>query len=383
MAKKPPDPALIKKLVEVINQDPVHQTEFFLKSFIFVLGPSWKDVPNLCKAFQDTAKTAGEHKMTHIEAADFLQHHGVTRTATERRAEMEDIDMNKDGSISFIEYLLLHYKCLVLAEWYKTRNEEPDLDLTKNGVGIIGVGQKLLEELFTAPGGLSDALIKAIEEFSANKRKRDAQVAKLQKKADEGGVKGEAAKNELLILTTADKTEMNKIELSLGAAQRLAEKALRKKAEENRKKGEALLKEEEGKQEAEAKAKKEASKKRLAEKSAMFGSSKDKEAAAAEKAKAEEGDKKVPAWKQKRDAEAAKQNEAGAAATGAQTEAPKTPSYREKKEAEKRAAEEAKASAEAEATKAKATAAASAKAAPEIDENGNKKWPTVHTRACR
>ena len=88
-------------------------------------------MPNLCKAFQDTAKTAGEHKMTHIEAADFLQHHGITRTATERRAEMEDIDMNKDGSISFIEYLLLQYKCFLLAEWYKTRNEEPGMDLTK------------------------------------------------------------------------------------------------------------------------------------------------------------------------------------------------------------------------------------------------------------
>ena len=44
------------------------------------------------------------------QAADFLQKHGKTRTGSERKAELSDVDINSDGIISFLEYLLLHYK---------------------------------------------------------------------------------------------------------------------------------------------------------------------------------------------------------------------------------------------------------------------------------
>ena len=41
--------------------------------------------------------------MNHIQAADFLQKHGKTRTGLQRKDELTDIDLNNDGKIAFIE----------------------------------------------------------------------------------------------------------------------------------------------------------------------------------------------------------------------------------------------------------------------------------------
>jgi hypothetical protein len=77
---------------------------------------SWKDVPTLLKQFIKMCKDTGDgsplaaETMNHIQASDFLQKHGKTRTAAERKAELDDVDINNDGRISFLEYLLLHYK---------------------------------------------------------------------------------------------------------------------------------------------------------------------------------------------------------------------------------------------------------------------------------
>ena len=49
-----------------------------------------------------------------------------------------DIDFDNNNRISFIEYLCLQFKTMILAEFYKYHEAEPVEDLSKGGVGITG-----------------------------------------------------------------------------------------------------------------------------------------------------------------------------------------------------------------------------------------------------
>mmetsp|Transcript_6029 Transcript_6029/g.8528 ORF Transcript_6029/g.8528 Transcript_6029/m.8528 type:complete len:279 (+) Transcript_6029:72-908(+) len=216
----------VDRFAELCARDVEEQCEFFLKSFIFALGDTWKDVVEMSKEFSNHAKSTGPSNryMNHIQAADFLQKHAKTRTGLQRKKEVEDVDYNHDGKIVFIEYLLMHYKVMILKEYYQRHEMTPVEDLSGDGVGLVGCGDKLLEELFTMPEGLSPELERALEEFTNEKKQNEAKVAKLQEKAAKGGVLGMAAKNELIILEQADQTEMNRIEITLQAAKRKASK---------------------------------------------------------------------------------------------------------------------------------------------------------------
>ena len=92
--------------------------------------------------------------MSAAVAADFLQKTGHTRTAMQRKAELADVDVNNDGRTSFIEMLLLHFKLVVLQEFFARQGMEPDVDMTTDGVGVTGVGDRLVEELFAPPQGV-------------------------------------------------------------------------------------------------------------------------------------------------------------------------------------------------------------------------------------
>ena len=43
---------------------------------------------------------------------------------------------------------------MILKEYYKRTGESHSLDLSNDGIGITGVGQQLLDELFTLPLGM-------------------------------------------------------------------------------------------------------------------------------------------------------------------------------------------------------------------------------------
>lgn len=231
---------LTKKFDDLTKKDTDAQMEFFLKSFIFDLGDDWKLVCELSKQFKKYLRDSlQKHDLDHVQASDFLQKHGATRTGLERKQECKDVDLNSDGRICFIEYLLLHYKVLILKAYYK-RVEKPIVeDLSNNGVGVVNVGDKLLEELFTLPMGLDPKLVAAIEEFTAKKRKREKKISKLEKKAAKGGVLGKAASNEISQMMSQDQTEMNRIEITLNAAKRKGAKKSGQRALEEKKKAEA------------------------------------------------------------------------------------------------------------------------------------------------
>jgi len=220
------------------------QMDFFLKSFIFALEDNWKDVVKLSEAFAKYVKNGGEGKddLNPVQAADFLQKNGLERTALQRKEEVTDIDLDHNGRICFVEYLLLHYKVMILQEYYKRTGEISKDDFSKGGIGITGVGFKLLDELFTLPLGLDPELIRAIDEFTAKKKAREARVNELQDKIDKAGgaasVAARTAEHELKAMANEDKTDMNRIEITLEAAKKRSSKSSGEVALQQKKKQE-------------------------------------------------------------------------------------------------------------------------------------------------
>jgi len=237
-----------EKFLDLVTQPTDFQLEFFLKSFIFALDDRWKEVVVLRGEFQKYIDRGGENRpdLNFVQAAEFLQKQEKVRIAQQIKDELKDVDLDNNGRIAFIEYLLLHFKVMILREFYKRHETAPVEDLSNDGVGLVGVGDKLLEELFVPKSGLPPELVAAIEEFTARKREKDAKVKELNARAAAGGVKGAAAANELAQLEASDKTEMNRLELTLNAAKRKAAKgsadaaldAKKRKEEEDRKRAE-------------------------------------------------------------------------------------------------------------------------------------------------
>merc|ERR1711879_1133808 len=256
---------LFNKFQDLINKPVSDQTEFFLKSFIFALNTEWKKLIELSKTFNkylaDYGQADGDTAcaLDPSQAADFLQKNGKTRTAMQRRTEIRDIDIDNNDRITFIEYLLLHFKSMIITEYYKRTGDVNPYDLSQDGIGVTGVGAILLEELFTLPLGLDPALEAAIEEFTATKA-REAQLKTLQERASKGGVRGMAAKNEIEQLETQDSTDMNRLELTLNAAKKKAAK----------KSGEEAVRERKNAEEAAAKAKAEESRAKLKARAALW-----------------------------------------------------------------------------------------------------------------
>ena len=239
----------------------------FLKSFIFMLGDDWTEVTKLQKTFEKYCVDLGEgsDELNPAQAGDLLQKLDATRTALERRSELEDIDLDNNDQIAYIELLLLLYKVPILREYYKRHGTTPSFDLGEEatGVGITGVGEELLDELFYMPSAMPPELEAAIETFMAQKREREERIASLEAMASAGGVKGLTAKNELEQMMAADLTEMNRMELTLDAARR---KALKNGGSS----GDAALAEKRKKAEEEEAAKRAASRARMAARAAMF-----------------------------------------------------------------------------------------------------------------
>lgn len=253
---------LNEKFKELTQKPLDDQVEFFLKSFIFDLGDNWKKINELSKLFRARLRDANEGRedLNPIMAADFLQKNGLERTALQRKEEIKDIDLDNNDRIAFIEYLLLHFKIMILQAYYKRHEQNCPHDFSNGGIGVTGIGGELLEELFTMPMGLDPELEAAIEEFTAKKKAQEAKLNDLHTKAANGGVKGLAAANEIKQMEAADSTEMNRIEITLNAAKRRAATHS----------GDAALAKKKHQEEEEAKKKQEETKAKLKARAAMF-----------------------------------------------------------------------------------------------------------------
>lgn len=252
----------VDKFRELTSKPISLQTELFLKSFIFDLNDDWKVVETLEKQFRARLRDANEGKddLNPVMAADFLQKNGLERTALERKEEIKDIDLDQNDRIAFIEYLLLHFKVMILKAYYKRHEQNCPHDFSRGGIGVTGVGAELLEELFTMPMGLDPELEAAIEEFTAQKNARLEKMKQLEDTAAKGGVKGLAAVNEIKQIESQDTTWLNRMEITLNAA--------KKRASKNS--GAEALAAKQAKEEAEARAKQEASRAKLKAKTALW-----------------------------------------------------------------------------------------------------------------
>lgn len=222
------------KLQALTKESLDEQAAFFERRFVFSLGDRFKEVQDLKKKFKDAlTHDDGKDSLSPAAAAGFLQSLGRTRTALQRNAELKDVDVNGDGRTSFIEYLLLHYKVLILNEFFQRHKKEPDVDLSNDGVGLTGVGDRLVEELFAPPAGLDPELEKLMTEFSLIHAAREKEIKDLEAIVADGGVKGMAAKTKLEGLKKEDQTSMHAVEAKIAAA---IKKAVKKTEEEVKKK---------------------------------------------------------------------------------------------------------------------------------------------------
>jgi len=238
------------------------QCNFFCHRFVFRLGDRYTEVKQLEVRFKDFLKNDDgvADSMSPAVAADFFQKNGQTRTALQRKAELADVDVNGDGRTSFIEYLLLHFKIMLLEEFFARKGETPDVDLTNGGVGLTGVGDRLIEELFAPPQGIDPELEKMMKDFADHHVNRAKKIAELEEVVAAGGVKGMSAKSQLDNLVKEDSSSLHALEARIAAARKKVDKLGHVEIE---------------KREAEAKAKMEEDKNKhkagLASKTAAFG----------------------------------------------------------------------------------------------------------------
>lgn len=237
-----------QKFINLVEDKTIdEQCEFFIKSFIFSLGDNYKEVIELSEQFKKYLSSRNESKdLNCVQASDFLQKNGLTRTGIERKQEVADIDLDHNGRICFVEYLLLHYKIMILKDYYKRTGDQINIDLNSNGIGLTGVGNMLLDELFFIPVGLDPKLEQAIEEFFAEKREKEQIIKKLKEQTKLNGVAGLKAVHELKQIQVRDNTETNRLEITLNAAKRRgsgksAEAELFEKKELERKESERKL----------------------------------------------------------------------------------------------------------------------------------------------
>jgi len=221
------------KFQELTKKSIEDQSKFFCHRWVFRLGDRYSEVKQLEIKFKDFLKNddGKADSMSPAVAADFFQKNGQTRTAMQRKAELADVDVNGDGRTSFIEYLVLHFKIMILEEFFARKGEAPDVDMTSGGVGLTGVGERLIEELFAPPQGIDPELEKMMKDFAATRAARAGEIAALEEVVAGGGVKGMSAKTSLDSLKKEDSSALHAIEARIGAAIKKTDKKTHEEVE--------------------------------------------------------------------------------------------------------------------------------------------------------
>jgi hypothetical protein len=227
-----------EKFQELTKKPIEEQCKFFCHRFVFRLGDRYTEVKLLETKFKDFLKNddGKADSMSPAVAADFFQKNGQVRTAMQRKAELADVDVNQDGRTSFIEYLVLHFKIMILEEFFARKGEAPDVEMANNGVGLTGVGERLIEELFAPPQGVDIELEKMMKDFALTRQARAKEIAALEEVVAGGGVKGMSAKTSLDGLKKEDSSQLNAIEARIAAAikktdKKTSEEVARREAE--------------------------------------------------------------------------------------------------------------------------------------------------------
>jgi hypothetical protein len=240
------------KFKELTKLSIEEQCKYFCHRFVFRLGDRYTEVKQLEVRFKDFLKNddGKGDSMSPAVAADFFQKNGQTRTALQRKAELADVDVNGDGRTSFIEYLILHFKLMILEEFFARKGEAPDVDMANGGVGLTGVGDRLIEELFAPPQGVDPELEKMMKDFAASRAARAKEIADLEEIVAGGGVKGMGAKTKLDSLLKEDSSSLHAIEARIAAAIKKTEKKTHEEVERREAESAAKMQDENNKHKA-------------------------------------------------------------------------------------------------------------------------------------
>lgn len=215
------------KFAALCKKDPDEQRDFFINRYVFALGDDYTEIFDLTTDFKRRVGT--EADLDFVQAADMLQKSGKPRTAQQRKDELSDVDVDENGRTSLLEYFMLHFKIMILKEFFDRHEMKADVDMENDGIGLSGVGQRLIDELFAPPLGVDPELEKLMREFHLGHEEREKKIADTQKIIDAGGVKAMAAKAEMSKLTAMDGSEMNHIEAKIKAAFTKANKLAKQK----------------------------------------------------------------------------------------------------------------------------------------------------------
>eukprot|EP00511_Aplanochytrium_stocchinoi_P007123 CAMPEP_0204839056 /NCGR_PEP_ID=MMETSP1346-20131115/32919_1 /ASSEMBLY_ACC=CAM_ASM_000771 /TAXON_ID=215587 /ORGANISM="Aplanochytrium stocchinoi, Strain GSBS06" /LENGTH=454 /DNA_ID=CAMNT_0051975517 /DNA_START=95 /DNA_END=1459 /DNA_ORIENTATION=+ len=222
-AKKPAAPAALQnvesllsketlaKFTELNKSSSIGQKEFFQKRYIFTLQKDGcKEVADLASDFAEAAKTAGNEETFSI-GVNFSQFINSTEkkynknftSKKQRDAIFKELDLDGNGQVTFIEYLLHHYKPMMLEEYFKRMCQTPPNKL-ESVIGVIGnrkVVDILIEELFEPPAGADEKLDSALAAFIKEKEERTERIIALKDQLKTvGKVKGIGLQKELVTL---------------------------------------------------------------------------------------------------------------------------------------------------------------------------------------
>ncbi|MES1908571.1 MAG: hypothetical protein MHM6MM_001481 [Cercozoa sp. M6MM] len=174
------------------------QAQFFLNAYWAELGAQAEEVWQLAEKLYEVDDESGQEgcALDEWRAHRFLEALGETLTALAMRAKLREIDLDSDGKMSFIEYLVSRY-------------------------------EKTVNELMSRPQGTNEMLARAqqaLDAVQAEIASIEAQKTRLEAEANGGGVKAFRAKAELAQLLAADQTGLNRALITAEAAVRKASK---------------------------------------------------------------------------------------------------------------------------------------------------------------
>jgi len=240
----------LSELAKITSKTVEEQAMIFLNAFVNDFKSKFTDVLDVAAQFK-TFCPKDKQELEELGAHKFLEVRGQATTIKEVRDYMNEIDLDKNHNIAFIEFCLYNYN-------------------------------KTLDALFNPDKTPDPAIIKAFNEAIAAYQKVLAEKAAREKKMSDlaadaklGGVKGKTAAATLAQMQSEDLLAQNKAEITSAAKKRAAEKKVNE--DDGSAAREAAAKEE-AKKLADAKAAKEAddkkkaedSKARLAARAALF-----------------------------------------------------------------------------------------------------------------
>eukprot|EP00455_Lapot_gusevi_P032110 TRINITY_DN3498_c0_g1_i1.p1 TRINITY_DN3498_c0_g1~~TRINITY_DN3498_c0_g1_i1.p1 ORF type:complete len:257 (-),score=138.38 TRINITY_DN3498_c0_g1_i1:67-837(-) len=242
-----------QQLAELTAQSIDEQSKAFLRAFVLEFQGKFEEVLELSNDFiKFVPKGSDCQELDEAQAHLFLERKFAAMTVRELRDAVDSIDLDKNHKMSFIEFLLFHYR-KTLAELFSP---------------VLGASPELLAAL--------DQAVTQYQGVLAQRRAREDKIEELKAASELGGVKGARAKAELAQLLSQDQLDSNRAEIQAAYKKKLAQRAVDEDSTGAKARQAALeaeqkrLEEERLKKEAEERAKKEESRNRLAARAALF-----------------------------------------------------------------------------------------------------------------